>query len=123
MASTIVYLDVDDEITSAAARVRSSGGGRVAVVLPYGSRVATSRINFRLLARDAQTSTRWVRQFERAGKALTTRFGFELKLTCYELPAARRLWASRTPAADRIIREAIPLAGATPLAALSSVEG
>lgn len=56
MASTIVYLDVDDEITSAAARVRSASGGRVAVVLPYGSRVATSRINFRLLARDAQTN-------------------------------------------------------------------
>ena len=29
---------------------------RVAVVLPYGSRVATSRINFRLLARDAMTN-------------------------------------------------------------------
>ena len=28
---------------------------RVAIVLPYGSRVATSRINFRLLARDALT--------------------------------------------------------------------
>ena len=56
MANTIVYLDVDDEITSAAARVRSASGGRVAVVLPYGSRVATSRINFRLLARDAQTN-------------------------------------------------------------------
>ena len=53
--SGILYLDVDDEITSAAARVRSVTSGRVAVVLPYGSRVATSRINFRLLARDAQT--------------------------------------------------------------------
>ena len=30
-------------------------GAAVAVVLPYGSRVATSRINFRLLARDALT--------------------------------------------------------------------
>ena len=29
---------------------------RAAVVLPYGSRVATSRINFRLLARDAMTN-------------------------------------------------------------------
>ena len=55
MADGILYLDVDDEITSAAARVRAVAGGRVAVVLPYGSRVATSRINFRLLARDALT--------------------------------------------------------------------
>jgi predicted secreted protein len=55
MADGILYLDIDDEITSAAARVRDVSSGRVAVVLPYGSRVATSRINFRLLARDAQT--------------------------------------------------------------------
>ena len=56
MAGGIIYLDIDDEITSAAARIRAAEGGRVAVVLPYGSRVATSRINFRLLARDALTN-------------------------------------------------------------------
>ncbi|HEY6058863.1 MAG TPA: hypothetical protein VIV06_12590 [Candidatus Limnocylindrales bacterium] len=50
----IVYLDVDDEITSAAARVRQSKERRVALVLPAGSRLGTSRINFRLLAREAQ---------------------------------------------------------------------
>ena len=55
MAAGIIYLDVDDEITSAAARIRAVAGRRVALVLPYGSRVATSRINFRLLARDALT--------------------------------------------------------------------
>jgi hypothetical protein len=53
MAGGIVYLDVDDEITSAAARIRDVPGRRAALVLPYGSRVATSRINFRLLSRDA----------------------------------------------------------------------
>ena len=50
----IIYLDVDDEITSAAARVRRAIGDRLALVLPYGSHVATSRINFRLLAREAK---------------------------------------------------------------------
>jgi hypothetical protein len=55
VAGGVIYLDIDDEITSAAARIRSVDGRRVAVVLPYGSRVATSRINFRLLARDAMT--------------------------------------------------------------------
>ena len=55
MASRIIYLEIDDEITSAAARIRASEAGGIAVVLPYGSRVATSRINFRLLARDALT--------------------------------------------------------------------
>ena len=50
---TLIYLDVDDEITSAAARIRAAGAEEVALVVPYGSRLATSRINFRLLAREA----------------------------------------------------------------------
>jgi hypothetical protein len=52
--AAIVYLDVDDEITSAAARIRGLPDGRIALVLPLGSRLATSRINFRLLAREAE---------------------------------------------------------------------
>jgi hypothetical protein len=50
---SLIYLDVDDEITSAAARIRAAGADEVALVLPFGSRLATSRINFRLLAREA----------------------------------------------------------------------
>ena len=49
----IVYLDVDDEITSAATRIRMAPERRLAIVLPAGSRVSTSRINFRLLSREA----------------------------------------------------------------------
>jgi hypothetical protein len=56
--ATIVYLDPDDEITSAATRIRTADGVRVGLVLPFGSRVATSRINFRLLAREAQSNGR-----------------------------------------------------------------
>ncbi len=54
----IFYLDVDDEITSAATRIRSSADVDVALVLPAGSRIATSRINFRLLAREAAGRSR-----------------------------------------------------------------
>lgn len=50
---SVIYLDVDDEITSVASRIRAVDSGRVAVVVPPGSRIATSRINFRLLAREA----------------------------------------------------------------------
>jgi hypothetical protein len=53
MVATI-YLDADDEITSAAARIRALQDEVVVLVLPVGSRVATSRINFRLLAREAR---------------------------------------------------------------------
>lgn len=56
--ATIVYLDVEDEITSAANRIRQADDERVALVVPFGSRVATSRINFRLLAREAIVSGR-----------------------------------------------------------------
>jgi len=56
--ATIVYLDPEDEITSAATRIRTADGTRVGLVLPFGSRVATSRINFRLLAREAQANGR-----------------------------------------------------------------
>ena len=41
-APSIVYLDVDDEITSAAMRLRTMTAERVVLVLPYGSRLATS---------------------------------------------------------------------------------
>jgi hypothetical protein len=50
----IYYLDVDDEITSAAARIRGSTDAHIALVMPTGSRVATSRINFKLLEREAK---------------------------------------------------------------------
>ena len=50
----IYYIDIDDEITSAAARLRDSSETRIALVIQGGSRLATSRINFRLLAREAQ---------------------------------------------------------------------
>src|SRR3954465_3203925 len=58
--ATIVYLDVDDEIPSPAARIRGATDKRVALVLPFGSRLATSRINFRLLAREAMRPGRRV---------------------------------------------------------------
>jgi hypothetical protein len=56
--ATIVYLDAEDEITSAATRIRQADGKRVAIVIPFGSRVATSRINFKLLAREAMSNGR-----------------------------------------------------------------
>ena len=38
----IVYLDVDDEITSAAARIRATDARQIVLVLPTGSRLAKS---------------------------------------------------------------------------------
>jgi hypothetical protein len=47
------YLDNDDEITDAVARLRGNSDEHVVFVVPPGSRIATGRINFRLLAREA----------------------------------------------------------------------
>ncbi len=49
------YLDNDDEITDAVARLRGSSDEQVVFVVPPGSRIATGRINFKLLAREAET--------------------------------------------------------------------
>src|ERR671923_830806 len=78
--AAIVYLDVDDEITSAASRIRSSDERRVVVVVPGGSRLATSRINFRLLAREAQTRGRrlWVVAADAATRALAASAGLPI---------------------------------------------
>lgn len=59
-AFELLYLDVDDEITSAAMRIRKASAPRLGLVLPYGSRLATSRINFRLLAREGEARGRQV---------------------------------------------------------------
>jgi hypothetical protein len=48
------FLDNDDEITDAVARLRSTDDERVVFVVPPGSRIATGRINFKLLAREAE---------------------------------------------------------------------
>src|SRR4051794_24542765 len=50
---SVCYLDVQDEITDAVARLRAAPDRHVVVVLPPGSRIGTSRINFRLLQRQA----------------------------------------------------------------------
>ncbi len=50
---TTVYLETDDEITTAIARLRALTDSEAVVIVPPGARIATSRINFKLLAREA----------------------------------------------------------------------
>ena len=46
------YLDSEDEITDAVARLRGATEEQVVFVVPTGSRIATGRINFKLLSRE-----------------------------------------------------------------------
>lgn len=48
-----IYVEADDEITSAIARIRAVADQDAIMVVPAGSKIATSRINFKLLAREA----------------------------------------------------------------------
>ena len=90
MAEGIVYLDVDDEITSAASRIRSAPGTKVALVVPNGSRIATSRINFRLLSREALVSNRRLSVVagDPASRALAASAGLPVFATVGEYEAA-----------------------------------
>jgi hypothetical protein len=87
---TTVYLDVDDEITSAASRMRSSEESRVVLVLPAGSRLGTSRINFRLLAREAASNGRSLSIVspEAATRALAASAGLPVFASVFEQEAA-----------------------------------
>lgn len=86
----VIYLDVDDEITSAAARIRGVEARRVALVVPPGSRVATSRINFRLLAREAQSHGRTLSIVapDAASRALAAAAGLDVYASVAEFEEA-----------------------------------
>ncbi len=86
----LAYLEPDDELTSAAARIRETTGDRVAIVLPFNSRVATSRINFRLLAREAEAGGRILDVIapDAAGRALAVSAGLRAFATVGEYEAA-----------------------------------
>ncbi|MGI8928236.1 MAG: baseplate J/gp47 family protein [Candidatus Limnocylindrales bacterium] len=49
---SVCYLEVDDEITGAISKLRAVRDGEAVIVVPPGSRIATSRINFKLLTRE-----------------------------------------------------------------------
>src|SRR5450432_3843497 len=87
--ANVYYLDVDDEITSAAARIRASQDPRVGLVVPPGSRIATSRINFRLLAREALERNRALSivSTDPAARALAASAGLPVYATVGEFDA------------------------------------
>ncbi len=114
----IIYLDVDDEITSAAARIRSADAPRVALVVPPGSRVSTSRINFRLLAREALESGRQLSIVapDAASRSLAGAAGLDVYRTVGEFEeadAAGRTSGSGAGAAIAGAATAATIAGST----------
>src|SRR5687767_10576304 len=101
--AAIVYLDVDDEITSAAARIRAPGDPRVLLVVPFGSRLATSRINFRLLAREANLRGRALSIVagDSSSRALAASAGLPVFSTVGEYEASADPRVADTPSEPR----------------------
>ncbi len=112
MATGTVYLDVDDEITSAAARIRGSEATKVALVMPYGSRIATSRMNFRLLSREAVVNNRRLSivAADAATRALAASAGLPVFATVAEWEAAVEPVSPQDSAteAETIVEPAVP---------------
>ena len=123
MAAGTVYLDVDDEITSAASRIRSSESTKVALVVPYGSRISTSRMNFRLLSREAVVNNRRLSIIagDPATRALAASAGLPVFATVAEYESA----LAGPPAAvdDGDNDGAQPIAPIVPAAAAETTDG
>jgi hypothetical protein len=117
--AAVIYLDVEDEITSAAARIRTTGERRLAIVLPAGSRVSTSRINFRLLAREATSHGRDLAIVapEASARALAASAGIPVFASVMEYEDA--LASAPLPADD----DAGPTGGGGPAAATGAAAG
>jgi hypothetical protein len=123
MAAGTVYLDVDDEITSAASRIRSSESTKIALVVPYGSRISTSRMNFRLLSREAVVNNRRLSIIagDPATRALAASAGLPVFATVSEYESA----LAGPPAAvdDGNDDGARPIAPIVPAAAPETTDG
>ena len=98
---SVWYLELDDEITDAVARLRAAKDDRVVFVVPPGSRIGTGRINFRLLAREAETRGLGIALVsgDAQVRALAASAGLPVFATVSESEAARERRAS-SPAHD-----------------------
>lgn len=106
----VIYLDVDDEITSVAARVRRIPDARIALVIPAGSRIGTSRINFRLLAREGAGHSRSLAIVtpDVAARAVAVAAGLEAFATVADYERAE---AARAPVMPSLAAGAAPVVG------------
>jgi hypothetical protein len=119
MAAGTVYLDVDDEITSAATRIRSSDSPKVGLVVPYGSRISTSRMNFRLLSREAVVNNRRLSIIagDPATRALAASAGLPVFATVGDYEAALA-----GPPASIVDDDGPPIAPVAPIAPIAAAE-
>ena len=103
-AMTVCYLEADDEITTAIGRIRAVEDGEAIIVLPPGSRIATGRINFKLLAREA--SERHLTVVAVSDEPQVRALAISAGLPAYDSLADRRAGAGQLPRAGSAPRRA-----------------
>ena len=106
----VAYLDVEDEITTAVTRIRASEEPHLALVLPPGSRIGTSRINFRLLAREARESQRSIAivTVEPGVRAIAASAGLAAYASVGEYEAAGAVDARAEPGRPSVVTPPAP---------------
>jgi len=106
----VAYLDVEDEITTAVTRIRASEEPHLALVLPPGSRIGTSRINFRLLAREARESQRRIAivTVEPGVRAIAASAGLAAYASVGEYEAAGDVDAGVEPGPSTVVAPSAP---------------
>ncbi|MDQ2966008.1 MAG: baseplate J/gp47 family protein [Chloroflexota bacterium] len=114
--ATILYLDVDDEITTAATRMRGAADKTVAIVLPAGSRLATSRINFRLLAREGleRNRTLSIVAADPAARAIAASAGLPVYASVADFEAEAAPGAAAGEPRSTVEQTPTPAAGPSP---------
>lgn len=98
---------------AAVCRSADAGLEAVAIIGAVASAVERPTDTLQLLvvaATDAGVR-RWVDRFVAAGVGIRARFGISVDVTGYDLTTARRMWATRTPAAERLVRNAEAIVG------------
>ncbi|HEX3927304.1 MAG TPA: hypothetical protein VHW65_04855 [Gemmatimonadales bacterium] len=96
----------------------------VAIVGPVARHLERleSPVELLILATTPAAATAWEHRFVAAGADMLGRFGADLKPIAYDLPTARNMWRSRTPAAERAVRDAESVSGPPILTLLSAPE-
>jgi hypothetical protein len=98
-ATTLVYLEADDEVTTVVRRLRDAGDARVVLVAPGRSRATSSAVALRLLARVGEESG--VR-LSVVGDAVTRSLAGEAGLETYaSVDDARRALVAPSPPTSR----------------------
>lgn len=105
-----------------AVAARGIGAGLLAAAILGGAARGDERIGepleLLLLTDSADQAARARQAFERRSDELAVRYGVSLLVTAYDLATARRLWRTRTAAAERNVLGAESLVGSPPAALL-----